>query len=88
MSDRNCPICGGESAWEQIPKKDEFTHECSECGRFKVSGLKSTTLPAQLKANPALREGLPLLLKAANARGETPELDDVFIDEAHTRGAT
>lgn len=32
MSDRSCPICGGESAWDQIPKKDEFTHECSECG--------------------------------------------------------
>ncbi len=86
MSDRNCPICGGRSAWERIAQKDIYRHECHHCGRFVVTGLTSDTLPGLITQNPALGIGLPLHIQEANERGETPELDAFFIDEVLTRG--
>ncbi len=84
--DRDCPICGGSSTSEQVPQNDMFRHECPHCGRFEVAGLTSDTLPGRIMQNPALRIGLPLHIQEANERGETPELDAFFIDEAFTRG--
>ena len=75
MSERRCPICRGDSSYEQVPRKDEFLHTCSRCGRFHVTGLK----PAQ---NPGIAEQLQRHIGEKTSAGITPKLDALAIDEA------
>lgn len=82
MSDRDCPICSGRSSHEQVPQKDEFTHNCSRCGRFHITGLKSQTLPAEIGRDPSLMAKLQRYIAQRNSAGEVPKLDTIAIDEA------
>jgi hypothetical protein len=62
-----------------------FRHTCQNCGRFVISGLKSTTLPKQIEQTPKLRMNLPLHIREANKQDKTPELDEFFLDDALQR---
>jgi hypothetical protein len=80
MSERACPICGGYEIRSYLPHtQDTAVVECGSCGRFQISGLMESMLPAAIRQNPKLRELLPKWIKRIHTMG--PRINSVAIQE-------